>query len=121
MASNNSRRFGTLLVRYPRPSMRRRLLGGGVMVALVAMIAALMGPGATADSSEREVAPGIFLRSYTRVEPAIGPQNVHVLRFHLDDAHVHLRPIAAADYGARRVTVPDLVLDTGAIGAVNGD
>src|SRR5438093_2431623 len=110
MASRNSRMKLTLSGRYPAPSMRRRLLGGGAIVALIALVAGLMGPAARAQSTDRDVAPGIEFQAFTRQDPVIGPQEVRVLRFHLDDAHVHLRPVLAADYGARVVTVPDLVL-----------
>ena len=37
MASRNSRMKLTLSGRYPAPSMRRRLLGGGAIVALIAL------------------------------------------------------------------------------------
>lgn len=104
--------------------MRRwRSRVAGLAVCLVVAVGALGGPvpGARAQPTSREVAPGVELLAFTRTDPALGPQEVRVLRFRPDGARLSLGAIPAARYGARRMRVSDLVIASGALAAVNGD
>jgi hypothetical protein len=103
--------------------MRRGRAGLGALALCVggSVAAALSLPGVSAAApSDRQVAPGVVFHAFTRADPA-GPQEVRVLRFRLPAAGLRLEPVLAADHGAARMTVPDLVLASGAVAAVNGD
>jgi putative cell wall-binding protein len=75
----------------------------------------------TSDVATQLVAPGVELLSFVRSDPAVGRQEVRVLRFALDDPRISVRPVLAAEEGAGRRTVSDLVLRSGALAAVNGN
>jgi putative cell wall-binding protein len=106
--------------------MRRRWLGGCAL-AFSAALAASVGvdvgaaPPALGADTTRLVAPGVELRSFSRVDPSDGLQEVRVLRFRLDAPAVRLAPIAAADLGASRLPVTQIVSRSGALAAINGD
>ena len=96
---------------------RRRVLGGGI-AALVLVVCA--GRPAPAADTTRLVAPGVELLSFTRFSSGV-PQEIRVLRFRPDAPGVGFRPIAAVDYGVRRLPVTQLVLRSGAVAAINGN
>jgi putative cell wall-binding protein len=97
----------------------RRLVLGGCLLAL-AVGSTVTRPSQAADRV-RLVAPGVELRSFTRLDPVLGLQEIRVLRFRLDDPRVRLRPVLAQDHGNRRMRVSELVLASGALAAVNGN
>jgi putative cell wall-binding protein len=102
--------------------MRRKWLGAGALA--ISMLGAVLShaPAAPAADTTRLVAPGVELRSFSRVDPADGLQEVRVLRFRLDAPSVRLAPIAAKDLGgASRLAVSQIVSRSGAVAAVNGN
>lgn len=100
--------------------MRRAFLGGGALTAAVLISVFSLPSSARAAELRRVIAPGVELHAFTRFD-ANGPQEVRVIRFAPGAAGIHLRPIAAADLGSRRLKVSDLVLRSGALAAVNGN
>jgi putative cell wall-binding protein/exopolysaccharide biosynthesis protein len=106
-------------------SVRRRTLPTLALAALLAGPAVLTaGPRARAEPAgvaTRLIAPGVELLAFTRTGAGGIRQEVRVLRFRLDDPRVSMRPVLAADHGASRRTVTDLVLRSGALAAINGN
>lgn len=100
--------------------MRRSLVGGSALAAAVLVSTFTLASPARAAQAHRLIAPGVELHAFTRFD-ANGPQEVRVIRFAQGAPGVHLRPIAATDFGARRLKVSDLVLRSGALAAVNGN
>lgn len=99
---------------------RRRVATLSVCVSLLGWLPS-RAPRARAQPASRTVAPGVELLAFTRTDPALGPQEVRVLRFRPDGARLSLRSIPAVRYGARRMRVSDLVMASGALAAVNGN
>ncbi len=106
--------------------MRRRTLPTIAVATLLVTLAAssaALSPAAGAEpagATSRLVAPGVELVSFARTV-GTDRQEVRLLRFRLDDPRLSLRPILAADHGASRRTVTDLVLRSDALAAVNGN
>lgn len=94
-----------------------------VVVCVAAALGTLAGPTgqARAQPAARLVAPGVELLSITRTDPAVGPQEIRVLRFRPDGDRLTLRAVPAVRYGQRRMRVSDLVMWSGALAAVNGN
>jgi hypothetical protein len=101
--------------------MRRKWCGAGALAVSVVAATVAQTQAAPAADSTRLVAPGVELRSFSYVDSNDGLQEVRVLRFRVDAPAVRLAPIAAADLGAARLPVSEIVSRSGAVAAVNGN